>query len=112
MALPALTAFEDFLAATRVVAAQPASGASELIQRSADSVRGPGVEVWLSYPTGVLQLDSILRKIGEELKDVGAASTRAIAIAVLALVAGTKGTEGHVEHVKSFFVKYVGRSCY
>ena len=98
MALPELAAFEDFLASARVVAEQPASGPCELVQRSTESVLGPGVELWLAYPPGALQLDSVLKKVGEGLASVGAPSSRPIALAVLALVVGTKGTARHVEH--------------
>jgi hypothetical protein len=98
MALPEIPAFEDFLAGTRVVAEEPASGAHELVQRSPGSVLRPGSEVWLAYPSGALQLNSVLKKVGEGLAAVGAPSSRSIALAVLVLIIGTKGTTGHVEH--------------
>lgn len=98
MALPEIPAFEDFLAGARIVAEQPASGAHELVQRSPGSVLRPGSEVWLAYPSGALQLNSVLKKVGEGLAAVGAPSSRSIALAVLAIIMGTKGTAGHVEH--------------
>ncbi len=98
MALPELVAFEDFLAGARVVPEQPASGPSELVQRSTKSVLGPGSELWLAYPPGALQLDTMLKKVGEGLAAVGAPYTRSIALAVLALIVGTKGMARHVEH--------------
>jgi hypothetical protein len=54
--------------------------------------------LWLAYPPGVLQLDSMLKKVGEGLAGVGALSSRSIALAVLALILGTKGPAGHVAH--------------
>lgn len=97
MALPD-PAFEDFLAGARVVAEEPASGPRELVRRSPGSGLRPGYEVWLAYPSGALQLDSVLKKVGEGLTAVGAPSSRSIALAVLVLIVGTKGTTGHVEH--------------
>ena len=98
MALPESQAFEDFLAGARVVAKQPASGTRELVRQSPGSVLRRGSEVWLAYPSGALQLNSMLKKVEEELAAVGAVSSRSIALAVLALIVGTKGTAGHVEH--------------
>jgi hypothetical protein len=98
MALPAIPAFEDFLAGARVVAEEPASGPRELVQRSPGSVLRPGSEVWLAYPSGALQLNSVLKKVGEGLVAVGAPSSRSIALAVLVLVVGTKGATRHVDH--------------
>ena len=98
MAVPEGSAFEDFLAGARVVAEQPASGPRELVRRSPGSVLRPGSEVWLAYPSGGLQLNWMLKKVEEGLAAVGALSSRSIALAVLALIVGTKGTAGHVEH--------------
>lgn len=98
MALPEIPAFEDFLAGARVVPEEPASGPRELVQRSSGSVHGPGSEVWLAYPSGALQLDSVLKKVGEGLAAVGAPSSRSIALAVLVLIVGTKGPTRHVDH--------------
>jgi hypothetical protein len=98
MALPEIPAFEDFLAGARVVPEEPGSGPRELVQRSPGSVLGPGSEMWLAYPSGALQLDSVLKKVGEGLAAVGAPSSRSIALAVLALIVGTKGTTRHVDH--------------
>lgn len=98
MALPEIPAFEDFLAGARVVAQEPASGPRELVRRSPGSGLRPGYEVWLAYPSGALQLDSVLKKVGEGLTAVGAPSSRSIALAVLVLIVGTKGTTGHVDH--------------
>lgn len=92
MALPEIPAFEDFLAGARVVPEEPASGPRELVHRS------PGSEVWLAYPSGALQLNSVLKKVEEGLAGVGAPSSRSIALAVLALIVGTKGTTRHVDH--------------
>jgi hypothetical protein len=98
MALPELVAFEEFLAGARIVGEQPAAGPSELIQSSTASVHGPGVTLWLEYPPSALQLDSVLKKVGEGLATVGAPSTRSVALAVLALIVETKGAARHVEH--------------
>jgi hypothetical protein len=98
MALPEIPAFEDFLAGARVVPEEPESGPRELVQRSPGSVLGPGSEVWLAYPSGALQLNSVLKKVGEGLAAVGAPSSRSIALAVLLLIVGTKGTTRHVDH--------------
>ncbi len=98
MALPESQAFEDFLADARVVAEQPASGPRELVQQSAGSPLGPGSELWLAYPSGALQLNSVLKKVEEGLAEVGAPSSRSVALAVLVLIVGTKGTTRHVEH--------------
>jgi hypothetical protein len=98
MALPDIPVFEDFLAGARVVLDEPASGPRELVRRSSGSVLGPGYEVWLAYPSGALQLNSVLKKVGEGLEAVGAPSSRSIALAVLVLIVATKGTEQHVEH--------------
>ena len=94
MALPEIPALEDFLAGARVVAEEPASGSRELVQRSPVSVLRPGSEVWLAYPSGVLQLDSVLKKVGEGLAAVGAPASRSIALAVLVLIVGTKDIPG------------------
>jgi hypothetical protein len=98
MALPESQAFEDFLADARVVAEQPASGPRELVQQSAGSPLGPGSELWLVYTSGALQLNSVLKKVEEGLAEVGAPSSRSVALAVLVLIVGTKGTTRHVEH--------------
>jgi hypothetical protein len=98
MAIPALASFEDFLAGAVVVAEQPVSGPSELLQRSMGSIYGPGSELWIAYPPGALQLDSVLKKIEGGLAAVDSPSSRSIALAVLALILGTKGTSRHVEH--------------
>src|SRR5260221_2076125 len=65
MALPEIPALDDFLAGARVVAEELASGPHELVQRSPGSVLRPGSEVWLAYPSGALQLNSVLKKVGE-----------------------------------------------
>ena len=98
MALPEIPAFEDFLAGARVVPEEPESGPRELVQRSPGSLLGPGSEVWLAYPSGALQLNSVLKKVREGLAAVGAPSSRSIALAVLVLIVGTKGTTRHVDH--------------
>src|ERR1700722_9351581 len=98
MALPALAVFEDFLAGAQVVAEKPAAGPCELLQESKRSVHGPGSTLWLAYPRGELQLDSMLKKVGEELAAIDSPSSRSIALAVLALIVETKGTTRHVEH--------------
>jgi hypothetical protein len=98
MALPEIPAFEDFLAGARVVPEEPAYGPGELVRRSPGSALRPGSEVWLAYPSGALQLNSVLKKIGEGLTAVGAPSSRSIALAVLVLIVGTKGTTGHIDH--------------
>jgi hypothetical protein len=98
MALPELDVFENFLAGTRVVAEEPSAGLYEFIQESSESVHGPGVTLWLSYPESEIQLDSVLKKIGDELEAIGSPSSRAVALAVLALIAETKGTTEHVDH--------------
>ena len=54
--------------------------------------------MWLAYPSGALQLNSVLKKVEEGLAAAGALSSRSIALAVLVLIVGTKGTAGHVEH--------------
>jgi hypothetical protein len=105
MALPEIPAFEDFLAGARVVPEEPASGPRELVRRSPGSALRPGSEVWLAYPSGALQLNSVLKKIGEGLTAVGAPSSRSIALAVLVLIVGTKGTTGHVEHANQLLRK-------
>src|SRR5690349_4564033 len=79
MVLPEIPAFEDFLAGAHVVPEEPASGPRELVQRSPGSVLRPGSEVWLAYPSGALQLNSVLKKVGEGLAAVGAPSSRSIA---------------------------------
>src|SRR6266567_6911015 len=98
MALPESQAFEDFLADARVVAEQPAYGPRELVQQSAGSPLGPGSELWLAGPSGALRLNSVLKKVEEGLAEVGAPSSRSVALAVLVLIVGTKGTTRHVEH--------------
>lgn len=98
MALPEVAAFEGFLASARVVAEQPAAGPCELVHSSIGSVYGPGVTLWLAYPHGALQLESVLKKVGEGLIAVGARSSRSVALAVLALILETKGDSRHCEH--------------
>lgn len=98
MALPELAVFEDFLARARVVAQEPATGPYELLQQSEESVHGPGATLWLAYPSGELQLNSVLKKIEDELAAIDTSSSRAVALAVLALVVETQGSERHVEH--------------
>src|SRR5437879_5574004 len=98
MTLPELAAFEDFLAGTRVVNEQPDAGPCELFHDSAASVHGSGVTLWLAYPPSALKLDSVLKKISEGLATAHAPSSRAVALAVLALIVETKGSARHVEH--------------
>src|SRR5579863_4812555 len=98
MTLPEVAAFEDFLAGARVATEQPADSPFELVQRSAGSVHGPGVTLWLAYPPGALQLDSVLKKVGEGLPSIGAPPSRSVSLAVLALIVETNGTTRHVEH--------------
>ena len=103
MALPELAVFEDFLAGARVVAEKPGAGPYELLQESTSSVHGPGVTLWLAYPAGGLQLDSVLKKVGEELAAIDSPASRSVALAVLALVVETKGNARHVEHANKLF---------
>jgi hypothetical protein len=98
MPFPELAAFEDFLAAARVLAEKPATGPCELVQESTGSIHGPGATLWLAYPRDALQLDSVLKKVREGLATIDAPSSRSVALAVLALIVGTKGTARHVEH--------------
>lgn len=98
MTLPEVAAFEDFLAGARVVAERPAAGPYELLQESTRSVYGPGATLWLACPSGALQLDSVLKKVRAGLAAADAPSSRAVALAVLALIVETKGTAQHVEH--------------
>jgi hypothetical protein len=65
------------------------------------SVHGSGVTVWLRYPSSALQLDSVLRKVKEGLSTVGGPVSRAVAVAVLALIAETKGLASHVDHANN-----------
>ena len=103
MALPELAVFEDFLAGVRVVVEKPNDGLCELLQESDSSVHGQGMTLWLAYPSGELQLDSVLKKIGEELHAIGTPSGRSVSLTVLALIAETKGNARHVEHANGFF---------
>jgi hypothetical protein len=103
MALPERAVFEDFLAEAHVVAEEPAAGGCELLQSSTGSVHGPGGTLWLAYPHGGLQLDSVLKKIGEELAAIDSPSSRSVALAILALIVETKGTAQHVPHANKLF---------
>jgi hypothetical protein len=103
MALPKLAVFEDFLASASVVNEKPDAGSYELLQESTSSVHGPGAALWLSYPDGGLQLDSVLTKIEQELATIDSPTSRSVALAVLALVLETKGNAGHVDHANRVF---------
>jgi hypothetical protein len=54
--------------------------------------------LWLAYPPSELQLDSVLKKIGNELVAIDSPGGRAVSLAVLALIAETKGAAEHVDH--------------
>ncbi len=54
--------------------------------------------LWLEYPAGSLQLDSVLKKVSEGLVEAGVPSSRSVALAVLALIVETQGAESRVEH--------------
>ncbi len=98
MALPELAVFENFLAGTYVVAEKPTSGLYEQFQELVGSDYGPNTVLWLAYPDVDLRLDSVLKKIGEELAAIGAPYDRQVELAVLAILAETKGDAQHVEH--------------
>jgi hypothetical protein len=103
MALPEIAAFEEFLGHTSVLSERPDAAPSEVIQSSTESVHGPGVTLWLEYPATALQLDSVLKKVGEGLATAGAPSSRSVALAMLALIVVTKGAGSHVEHANRLF---------
>ena len=98
MALPEISQFEDFLTGVGIAAQEPASGRYEVIQSTETSNRGAGTTLYLEYRPGELQLDSALRKIGESLEAAGSPTSRPVALAVLGLIAATKGEEAHVQH--------------
>jgi hypothetical protein len=98
MALPELEIFENFLGDAHVVIDKPDAGPYELLQQSTSSNRGPGATLWLTYPDDGLQLDSVLKKIGEGLDAGHSPSGRAISLAALAIIVETKGAVRHVEH--------------
>ena len=98
MALPELEIFENFLGDAHVVIDKPDAEPYELLQQSKSSNRGPGATLWLTYPDDGLQLDSVLKKIGEGLDAKDSPSSRAISLAVLAIIVETQGAAGHVEH--------------
>jgi hypothetical protein len=105
MAIPDLASFEDFIADASVVTEQPMTGPSELFYQSVATMHRPGSELWISYPPGPLQLNSVLQKVEEGLVEVGSPSNRSVALAVLAIILGTKGTTRHIEHANRIFTE-------
>jgi hypothetical protein len=84
--------FEQFFASARVVGSQRPDEPCELITL-------PGRDpLWLAYRPEPLQLDSALKTVGQQLARIGAPVSRSVALSVVALIAATKGADGHVEH--------------
>ena len=105
MAIPALPPFEGFLSEVRVSTEQPVAGPWELLSESPAFGDGRGAKLWLAYPNGELQLDSVLRKIAQALEAAGSPSSRQVTLAVLALIAETKGAGRLVEHANELLAE-------
>ena len=85
MPFPDSAPFREFLSKTRADAVQ-SEGSFEVVGR-------PPRELYLRYPEGELQLDSVLKVIRSELRGVGHPTGRQIELAVLALLVETCSSE-------------------
>lgn len=98
--IPKNDAFEDFLSKCAIVRERPKGQCllvSDSPKRMSDGTDSP--KLYLTYPDGALQLESVLAKLSHAASRFGCADSRALSIVTLALIVETKPADlDAVEH--------------
>jgi len=98
--IPANAAFEEFLSGCTTVREQPGGSYVPLSDRPKflrDGSEAP--QLYLAYPDGPLQLESVITKVSHAIVQSGCSASRSLALATLALITETRPAElGAVVH--------------